>query len=643
MSSTDGNQGLNPEQSNNTMDLDANAEGVDKTQPRDGNLCGSGTGTPQNVLKKRKPESSPSSLLRQDKELEEIAAVGTRVEIIDAVKTISEAIGQLHKEIVEYKSTKGSIREKSEQLQDLNKKICDLVSQNVAVLPDQEKNMEVIEEQEKPPTSKRNKLEPLRRAKYFCDRCSQELDQEEEERKEIRSNLKSALEYGTQEYMEFINKEWPEKTYEKTKDVVGNPLYTKEGDILIFLKEKSEDSTLVNLVKTRYPEIEDILSEENEDSMPSLNYLECTVSSKKSISKRRIHVIETKEEKDIRNIMIKLRDEQWLKDVKKLTVAVSNTELKNFVRKTLEIAFAVEEVEIDFFIQKRDAINIRDLSVDRRGRDKPEGVVIKTNVSTYADTLKNIRAVINPAELGVGIKAVKIMKNNNVVIETEKGKAETLHREIAAKISSVETRVTGNNTNILIFDIDASINGKEIEEHIRKETREYETVVKHVRTSRAGTQIATVSMPKRAAEALISGGDIRIGWTRCRVQLKYDVIRCYNCLNLGHHSDICREPKTEKRCLKCTQTGHLSRDCTNSSFCTVCDKTGHRSDSPSCPSFRKMIEEATRKNITEKIEERKNKTYETETMDTESSETKDEKNEEEVIELENEDDKQEPK
>lgn len=95
--------------------------------------------------------------------------------------------------------------------------------------------------------------------------------------------------------------------------------------------------------------------------------------------------------------------------------------------------------------------------------------------------------------------------------------------------------------------------------------------------------------------------------------------------------------------MKCTQTGHLSRDCTNSSFCTVCDKTGHRSDSPSCPSFRKMIEEATRKNITEKIEERKNKTYETETMDTESSETKDEKNEEEVIELENEDDKQEPK
>lgn len=116
--------------------------------------------------------------------------------------------------------------------------------------------------------------------------------------------------------------------------------------------------------------------------------MECTVSTKKSTRKRRIHVIETKEEKDLRKIMITLRDEQWLKEGKKLAVAVRNIEFKNIIRKTMEIIFADEDTEIDFFIPKRDVTNIRNVSVDRRGRDKPEGVVIKTNVSTYADTLK---------------------------------------------------------------------------------------------------------------------------------------------------------------------------------------------------------------------------------------------------------------
>lgn len=70
--------------------------------------------------------------------------------------------------------------------------------------------------------------------------------------------------------------------------------------------------------------------------------------------------------------------------------------------------------------------------------------------------------------MGVGIKTVKLTKDKNVIIETEPGKAEMLHREIVTKVIGVESRVTGNTTAVIILDIDASISGKEIAEYIKK-------------------------------------------------------------------------------------------------------------------------------------------------------------------------------
>lgn len=195
------------------------------------------------------------------------------------------------------------------------------------------------------------------------------------------------------------------------------------------------------------------------------------------------------------------------------------------------------------------------------------------------------------------MRKVKTTKDKKVVIVTEEGQAATLQRKIAAKVNGIETRVSGRTTktSLMILDIDASINGKEVEEFIRKTTKVYNTEVKSLRMGRSGTQIATVSMPAGAAEELLRQGDMKIGWTRCRVKPKVDIIMCYNCLHLGHHSDICQADKSEKRCLNCTQTGHLIRECQNRSFCTTCNKEGHRCDSSYCPTYKRRIEEATNK------------------------------------------------
>ncbi|KAJ8964191.1 hypothetical protein NQ314_005072 [Rhamnusium bicolor] len=86
--------------------------------------------------------------------------------------------------------------------------------------------------------------------------------------------------------------------------------------------------------------------------------------------------------------------------------------------------------------------------------------------------------------------------------------------------------------------------------------------VKALRTTRNGSQIATVTIPTGEPDTLIKEGKIRIGWVVCRVRPRVEVTRCINCLKLGHNVTQCKETKEEKRrCLKCTQTGHMVKEC----------------------------------------------------------------------------------
>ncbi|KAI5734642.1 hypothetical protein M8J77_008999 [Diaphorina citri] len=76
----------------------------------------------------------------------------------------------------------------------------------------------------------------------------------------------------------------------------------------------------------------------------------------------------------------------------------------------------------------------------------------------------------------------------------------------------------------------------------------------------------------------------------CRVKPKVNVMLCYNCLELGHHSDICKKKRNDRKCLNCTQVGHLSKDCTSGSFCATCNREGHRTGSTICPTSKRRMQ-----------------------------------------------------
>lgn len=257
------------------------------------------------------------------------------------------------------------------------------------------------------------------------------------------------------------------------------------------------------------------------------------------------------------------------------------------MRKSLEVCFRQTEVEIEFFVPRGE-------TVVKPPREREEALIIGTNVATYADTMRNIRAVLDPDEVGVKVTSVKTTEDKRVVLVTGKGEAATLQKEIESRVKGIDIKIAGRSqSQVVILDIDASINGKEIEFFIKQSTKVHETEVKSLRLGRAGTQIATVSMPANAAEDLLRMGEVKINWTMCRVKPKVNVMLCYNCLELGHHSDICKEKRNDRKCLNCTQVGHLSKDCTSGSFCATCNREGHRTGSTICPTSKRRIQEAT--------------------------------------------------
>lgn len=289
------------------------------------NVSKSLSATPTSGQKRKATESPPSN--------EEIAREEANIKLIEAVQKVSQNITALCNKIKQKSNTRKDIKDDSECLQDLNRTLLEgLVLKKFRVL-----NVNMNQGDNQTEIVKKE----LKRRRYFCERCTTELDRDELERKDIRSKLKESLDYEENEYEEFVRKPWPEATFEKTKEIEGNPLSAKEGDTVLFVNEKGEDTTLMGILKNRYPETEDMLNDETEKE-ERLQYLECTVSTKKKTSKRRLHIVETRKEKDLRKILLCLKNGNLTQDVKKLTIAVSLPELKDIIRKSIEIIFYEE-------------------------------------------------------------------------------------------------------------------------------------------------------------------------------------------------------------------------------------------------------------------------------------------------------------
>lgn len=300
--------------------------------------------------------------------------------------------------------------------------------------------------------------------------------------------------------------------------------------------------------------------------------------------------------KELYEILKKLNVEANTHKATRIKIAAAGNIKHEYLKKCVEFVFRDTDTKMQVLVPKVGANRTRQQSVRSRENPQNDKIIVKSNGRQYADMLRAIKSSVNLDEVGVRVKTIKKTANGDVLLEVQggKSKAELLKKEIQNRNQDTKVHIKDNNDIIHIMDIDGDVNEKEIETAVAARLRlktEENIRVLSTRPTRYGGQTATVAVKKGLVTELIREGSIKIGWTTCRVRARVNILRCYKCLEFGHHSSICRGVDRSKQCLNCGKDNHKAKDCKNESHCNTCQTNGHRADQTKCPRYREMIKE----------------------------------------------------
>ncbi|KAI4459448.1 zinc finger cchc-type superfamily [Holotrichia oblita] len=226
-----------------------------------------------------------------------------------------------------------------------------------------------------------------------------------------------------------------------------------------------------------------------------------------------------------------------------------------------------------------------------------EKVIIKAGGKKYADILRSVKSSINIDEAGIKVKAIKRTTKGDVMVEIQGGmdKAVALRQEIIKKNEDALVEIKNKSGIIYVSGIDGDVDSSELMHAIKDcvggAAQLHDIEVLSLRPTQYGSQNATVALKKEWARELCKKETIRIGWTPCRIRQRFNIVRCYRCLEFGHYKKECQGEDRKETCLKCGKAGHRAKECKEESYCTTCKRKGHRADQTRCPHFRKLIQE----------------------------------------------------
>ncbi|KAL1447351.1 hypothetical protein WDU94_005657 [Cyamophila willieti] len=424
----------------------------------------------------------------------------------------------------------------------------------------------------------------------ICARCKKEILEDKDTTDEIKMAVQEMhtedSEHITEKMETLIKKKWPDGAYQKTALKVGNPLIEAEdSDFLLVLKSPEDTSYITNKFKEKYPGLSNILVKEN--TKDQVQYLENITKTKRGIQSISRVYLTTGETMD--NHLKALRDLEITlvgNDQRNIAVVAPEEKIRNQFRKLTEIVMLQSSQCINIYVPKKESRNVP-------RENKYDTIVINSANKSYAQMLKAVRENIDPDNLGLQVKSARKMKDESLLLVTEKENMEKLKEEIMKKSQIDDIEIIEKKTTLLISGMDEVTTKDEIIGALNKKIGRDETgklSIKTLYSNRSGEQVTTIETTKSLAAKILETPSIRIGWSSCKVKEKVKIVRCSNCLRVGHTVRTCKTKKTQVlKCLKCTQEGHTVKDCKNESFCLSCAKSGHRSDSMSCPKYRKLV------------------------------------------------------
>lgn len=233
---------------------------------------------------------------------------------------------------------------------------------------------------------------------------------------------------------------------------------------------------------------------------------------------------------------------------------------------------------------------------------KPPAVLIKVlEGESFEGTLRTVQKAVDPGALGVNVKRISKTLNGHLLIEMSGGpkaasEAAALRRAVLEKAGGLENKVTqlGTAIEVEIIDLDPCAQKEDIQAALETAMETYGTddakvlkdqvAITGLWQVRSGTQIATATLPRAAAQLTT----LRVGWTVAKVRPRRpEPLRCYRCHGFGHSTAECAGPDLTGKCRKCGGDGHLEKSCADAGKCVACDRLGqqylpHRTGSGGC-------------------------------------------------------------
>lgn len=409
----------------------------------------------------------------------------------------------------------------------------------------------------------------------------------------IRSELK--VEMNEEEINNLITKNWPSTAFKNTMDTNGKrpPISKCIESTIVFPEQLEKDQNFIK-VSQKWPQLKEltpsILKMERTIVIEDHTITQISGLSTGEDDKRSVHIVQgailseagSLETADIMNWVDRLKEEA---EKRRLDAAILNIPARTDafrLRKTLECCLYGSNLLVYLGGQP-----IR--------REEKEQLIVHVGQSSFSDVVKKLKDEINPNDIGVKIQSMSKTTKGDLKITYigKEPKDNSLMKSIA---KSVDTKVTSlyQTKGIVVFDIEDDIEEGEIMEtlavnlDISKETIHLNPLRKMLR----GTKMVTAYLPVRAALEAIRLKRIKLGWTYCRIKEKIDPDFCTKCQTFGHLHDQCKEKSlSDRKCMRCGEVSHATRECKNEEKCFTCKKSGHRANSARCPTYKQLLQD----------------------------------------------------
>lgn len=408
------------------------------------------------------------------------------------------------------------------------------------------------------------------------------------------------LEYPVDTYdifEEIERKKWDPQNYSNTKITHGDFLQCTDDNIIFHCDVKAERrSRKEKALLKRYPEallgVQTVCGDSSFveiDQLTSYKTEGVLKTKKKKIFMVFYDPTKHNNHETLFNVMKKLQPLWLSNNTNELTITQPASMQNIKFRKMVEAIFHNTSIQISILPSRG---HIEENTNLRNSKHKNDAILIYRGEHTYADTLKKLKNGLGGKEVVEHIQNIRKTRKGELLVKLNSRNTTNIASEIKTIMVNHRIDTKTEKPKILhIRDLDETATEKEIQDGIintNKIKKPDNMIIRSIRPTTTGSQIATVAMDKEDALEILKLQKIRIGLNMCRVEERVNVIKCFRCWDFGHIAKDCTGTDRSMLCQKCGSDGHKKDSCNKEALCLLCEDK-HESGSGKCKKYRKAL------------------------------------------------------